>query len=87
MKDKQKNIYYIIADSYESAASSSHLELLKKKGVEVLLLTDRIDEWLMSNLTEYSGKRFINAAGDDLELGDLADEEDKKKLEESQKAN
>ena len=55
MKDKQKNIYYIIADSYESAASSSHLELLKKKGVEVLLLTDRIDEWLMSNLTEYSG--------------------------------
>ena len=87
MKDKQKNIYYIIADSYESAVNSSHLELLKKKGVEVLLLTDRIDEWLMSNLTEYSGKKFVNAAGDDLELGDLADAEDKKKLEESQKAN
>lgn len=57
MKEGQEKIYYITADSY-AAASSPHLELLRKKGIEVLLLSDRIDEWMMNYLTEFDGKPF-----------------------------
>ena len=58
MKEGQEKIYYITADSYAAAKSSPHLELLRKKGIEVLLLSDRIDEWMMSYLTEFDGKAF-----------------------------
>jgi len=85
MPEKQKNIYYLISDSYKAAANSAHIEILKNKGVEVLLLWDKVDEWLMSNMSEFQGKKFISALSDDLELGDLVDEEDKKKAEEKSK--
>lgn len=58
MKEGQEKIYYITADSYAAAKSSPHLELLRKKGIEVLLLSDRIDEWMMNYLTEFDGKPF-----------------------------
>ena len=85
MPEKQKNIYYLISDSYKAAANSAHIEILKNKGVEVLLLWDKVDEWLMSNMSEFQGKKFISALSDDLELGDLVDEEEKKKAEEKSK--
>lgn len=74
MKEKQDKIYYIIADNYLAASKSPHLELLRKKGVEVLLLWERIDEWLMSHLTEFEGKKFISVTQGDLELGELEDD-------------
>lgn len=58
MKEGQEKIYYITADSYAAAKSSPHTELLRKKGIEVLLLSDRIDEWMMNYLTEFDGKPF-----------------------------
>ncbi|KFZ37115.1 heat shock protein 90 [Shewanella mangrovi] len=81
MKDGQKHIYYIVADSYEAAAHSPHLELLRKKGIEVLLLSDRIDEWLISHLTEYKEKQLHSVTRGDLELGDLEDEAEKAEQE------
>ncbi|QSX32422.1 molecular chaperone HtpG [Shewanella avicenniae] len=77
MKEGQKHIYYIVADSYEAAAHSPHLELLRKKGIEVLLLSDRIDEWLISHLTEYKEKQLHSVTRGDLDLGDLEDETEK----------
>ena len=85
MSEKQKNIYYLISDSYKAAANSSHIELLKNKGIEVLLLWDKVDEWLMAHMQEFQGKKFISALSNDLELGDLENEEDKKKAEEKAK--
>lgn len=76
MKDDQQKIYYLTADSYAAAASSPHLELLRKKGIEVLLLSDRIDEWMMSHLTEFDGKTFQSVAKTDESLEKLADEPD-----------
>lgn len=76
MKDDQQKIYYLTADSYAAAASSPHLELLRKKGIEVLLLSDRIDEWMMSHLTEFDGKTFQSVAKADESLDKLADEPD-----------
>ncbi|MEA1065774.1 molecular chaperone HtpG [Erwinia sp. HR93] len=76
MKDGQEKIYYITADSYAAAKSSPHLELLRKKGIEVLLLSDRIDEWMMSYLTEFDGKAFQSVAKADESLEKLADEVD-----------
>ncbi|MGM7031608.1 molecular chaperone HtpG [Escherichia coli] len=76
MKEGQEKIYYITADSYAAAKSSPHLELLRKKGIEVLLLSDRIDEWMMNYLTEFDGKPFQSVSKVDESLEKLADEVD-----------
>ena len=83
MKSGQERIYYVIAES--AARSSPYIETLRAKGVEVLLLSDRIDEWVMGYLTEYEGKRFKDVARGDLELGALADEAEKTRSETAQK--
>ena len=75
MVEGQEKIYYITADSYAAAKSSPHLELFRKKGIEVLLLSDRIDEWMMSYLTEFDGKTFQSVSKADDTLEKLADEE------------
>ncbi|MGS2721832.1 molecular chaperone HtpG [Paraglaciecola aestuariivivens] len=85
MQEKQEKIYYITADSYQAAKSSPHLEIFKKKGIEVLLMADRVDEWLMSHLTEFEEKTFQSITHGALDLGDLEDEESKKALEEAEK--
>lgn len=82
MKEGQKAIYFLTADSYVAAKNSPHLELFNKKGIEVLLLSDRIDEWVVGHLTEFDGKPLQSITKSDLDLGDLADKEQ----EESQKA-
>ncbi len=87
MKEKQSKIYYIIADNYAAASNSPHLELLRQKGVEVLLLWERIDEWLMNHLTEFDGKQFVSVTQGDLQLGDLEDEESRKQQESLAEAN
>ena len=81
MKDGQDKIYYITADSPAAARHSPHLEVFRKKGVEVLLLSDRVDEWLVSSLTEYKGKHLQSVTKGDLDLGGLADKEEKEQLE------
>ncbi|WP_211046285.1 molecular chaperone HtpG [Pectobacterium versatile] len=75
MVEGQDKIYYITADSYAAAKSSPHLELFRKKGIEVLLLSERIDEWMMSYLTEFDGKSFQSVSKADDTLDKLADEE------------
>ena len=85
MQEKQDKIYYITADSYKAAKSSPHLEIFRKKGIEVLLMADRVDEWLMSHLTEFDEKSFQSITHGALDLGDLEDEESKKALEEAEK--
>ncbi|MDX5628124.1 MULTISPECIES: molecular chaperone HtpG [unclassified Brenneria] len=75
MVEGQEKIYYITADSYAAAKSSPHLELFRKKGIEVLLLSDRIDEWMMSYLTEFDGKQFQSVSKADEALDKLVDEE------------
>ncbi len=81
MKGEQDKIYYITADSFAAARNSPHLEVFRKKGIEVLLLHERVDEWLMSHLTEYEGKSLQSIAKGDLDLGKLADEAEKKEQE------
>ncbi len=85
MKEGQEHIYYVTADSFAAAKNSPHLEIFRKKGIEVLLLSDRIDEWLVSNLDEFDGKHLQSVAKGDLNLGALEDEEDKEKQEEVNK--
>lgn len=89
MKDEQKDIYYISGETYDAVINSPHLEVFKKKGIEVLLLTDRIDEWLTSHLTEYKVEdktySMKSIAKGDLDLGDMDSEEDKKHQEEAEK--
>lgn len=85
MKDKQDKIYYITAESHAAAKNSPHLEVFRKKGIEVLLLSDRVDEWLTNSLTEFDDKQFQSVAKGDLDLGELADEEEKKAQEETDK--
>ncbi|WP_417551118.1 molecular chaperone HtpG [Methylophaga sp.] len=85
MKDKQDKIYYITAESYAAAKNSPHLEVFRKKGIEVLLLTDRVDEWLVNSLTEFDGKHLQSVAKGDLDLGELEDEAEKKAHEEVEK--
>ena len=82
MKEGQDKLYYLTGESYAQVKNSPHLEVFRKKGIEVLLLTDRIDEWLMSYLTEFDGKHFVDVARGDLDLGKLDSEEDKKAQEE-----
>ncbi|MCQ4314583.1 molecular chaperone HtpG [Stutzerimonas zhaodongensis] len=86
VKEGQDKIYFLTGESYAQVKNSPHLEVFRKKGIEVLLLTDRIDEWLMSYLTEFDGKQFIDVARGDLDLGKLDSEEDKKAQEEIAKA-
>jgi molecular chaperone HtpG len=86
MPEGQDKIYYVSADSYSAARTSPHLEVFRKKGIEVLLLGERIDEWLMSHLTEFDGKSFQSAAGASVDLSDLDDDETKKAKEEAEKA-
>ena len=81
MNEEQDKIYYITADSFNAAKNSPHLEILRKKGIEVLLLSDRVDEWLLSHLPEYDGKAFISVTQGDLDLGKLDSEEEKKEQE------
>ncbi len=83
MKEGQDKIYYIAADSYSAAKNSPHLEIFRKKGIEVLLLSDRVDEWLTTNLTEYEGKPLQSVAKGELDLVD--DEDSKKELEKKAK--
>jgi len=80
-KEGQDKIYYLTGDSYAQVKNSPHLEVFRKKGIEVLLLTDRIDEWLMSYLTDFDGKALTDVARGDLDLGKLDSEEDKQAQE------
>ena len=83
MKDGQEKIYYITADSFAAAKNSPHLEIFRKKGIEVLLLSDRVDEWVGSNLPEFDGKPLASVAKGDLDLGKLADEDKKEQEKEA----
>lgn len=87
MPEKQKHIYYLVADNFEAAVSSPYLEQLKKKGVEVLLMWERVDEWVMPHAGEYKEHKFINVSSSDLELGDLEDQAEKEKQEAASKEN
>ncbi|MDJ0833095.1 MAG: molecular chaperone HtpG [Gammaproteobacteria bacterium] len=84
MQEGQDKIYFIAADSHSAAKNSPHLEIFRKKGIEVLLLSDRVDEWLTTHLTEYDGKQLQSVAKGELDL-DKDDEESKKELEEKAK--
>lgn len=77
MKDGQEHLYYVTAESFAAAQHSPHLEIFRKKGIEVLLLHDRVDEWMMAHLSEFEGKAFRSVAKGDLDLGKLADAEEK----------
>jgi molecular chaperone HtpG len=85
MKPEQEKIYFITADNYAAAKNSPHLEIFKDKGIEVLLLSDRVDEWLMSHLNEYEEKSFASVAKGELDLDKLGSEEDKKEREKAEK--
>lgn len=85
MKAGQEKIYYITAESFNAAKNSPHLEIFRKKGIEVLLLSDRVDEWVVSHLTEFEGKELVSVAKGGLDLGKLEDEAEKKAHE--QEAN
>jgi len=85
MKAGQDRIWYVTADSFAAARSSPHLEVFRRKGIEVLLLGDRVDEWLVAHLTEFEGKKLASVARGGLDLGDLADSEEKKSGEEKRK--
>lgn len=86
MQEGQDKIYYVTADSYQAARTSPHLEVFRKKGIEVLLLGERIDEWLMSHLNEFDEKSFQSVASAEVDLSDLDDDETKKAKEEAEKA-
>jgi molecular chaperone HtpG len=81
MKEGQDKIYYITADSFNAAKNSPHLEVFRKKGIEVLLLSDRVDEWVVSNLSDYQDKQLVSVAKGGLDLGKLEDEAEKKEQE------
>ena len=81
MQEGQEKIYYVTADSFAAARNSPHLEVFRKKGIEVLLMSDRVDEWLVSHLTEFDGKALVSVAKGELDLGKLGDKEDEKAAE------
>jgi len=85
MKEGQDKIYYVTAETYLAAKNSPHLEIFKKKGIEVLLLTDRVDEWMLSFLTEFNEKPLISVAKGGLDLGSLEDEKEKEEQKEVEK--
>jgi molecular chaperone HtpG len=82
MKPEQDKIYYVSADSFNAASSSPHLEIFRKKGIEVLLMTERVDEWMLSHMREFEGKQLVSIAKGGLDLNDLTDTEEKKRQEE-----
>lgn len=84
MKEGQDKVYYATGESYAAAGNSPHLEIFRKKGVEVLLLTDRVDEWMLSFLNDFDGKALVSVAKGDLDLGKLEDETEKKQHEETE---
>jgi molecular chaperone HtpG len=84
MKESQDEIYYLVGDSYEAVKHSPHLEVLRKKGIEVLLLSDRIDEWLMQHLTDFDGKKLRSIAKGGLDLSKLDDEATKQAQQETE---
>ena len=86
MPEKQKSIYYLVSGSYAAASTSPYLESFKKKGIEVLLMWERIDEWLMGNMTEFEGKKFVPVTAADLDLGELEDKTPEKKEEQAKAA-
>jgi len=81
MQEGQEKIYYVTADSFAAARNSPHLEVFRKKGIEVLLMSDRVDEWLVSHLSEFDGKALVSVAKGELDLGKLGDKEDEKAAE------
>jgi molecular chaperone HtpG len=83
MKEGQKKIYYVTADSFAAARNSPHLQVFRRKGIEVLLLSDRVDEWLVSHLTEFDGKLLASVAKGELDLDELADEAEKQAAKET----
>ncbi len=83
MKEGQDKIYYVTAESFNAAKNSPHLEIFRKKGIEVLLLSDRVDEWVIGNLTEFDGKSLVSVAKGGLDLGQLEDEAEKKEAEQA----
>jgi molecular chaperone HtpG len=83
MKPDQEKIYYVTAETFAAAKNSPHLEVFRKKGIEVLLLAERVDEWVVGHLTEFEGKPLQSVAKGGLDLGKLADEAEKKKAEEA----
>ncbi len=88
MKEDQEAIYYITADTFAAAQHSPHLEIFRKKGIEVLLMSDKVDEWMLGGLSEFDGKKLQSIAKGDLDLGKLEDESEKeaqKKVEEESK--
>ena len=87
MPESQKSIYYVIADSYMTAKSSPHLEIFRKKDIEVLLLSEPIDEWVTTHLSEFDSKKLQSVNKGELDLGDIQDEDEKKKDKESNKAH
>lgn len=84
MKEAQEKIYFITADSFAAAKNSPHLEVFRRKGIEVLLLSDRVDEWLVEHLREFEGKKLQSVAKGDLDLGEIEDEDDKKAQEKAE---
>ena len=84
MKEGQDKIYYVTGDSYTAAKNSPHLEIFRKKGVEVLLLSDRVDEWMLSFFAEFDGKSLVSVAKGGLDIGALADEAEKKEQKETE---
>jgi len=84
MKEGQDKVYYVTADNYTAAKNSPHLEIFRKKGVEVLLMTDRVDEWMLSFLNEFDGKELVSVAKGGLDLGALEDEAEKKEHAETE---
>ena len=87
MPESQKSIYYVIADSYMTAKSSPHLEIFRKEDIEVLLLSEPIDEWVTTHLSEFDSKKLQSVNKGELDLGDIQDEDEKKKDKESNKAH
>ncbi|MAG75572.1 MAG: molecular chaperone HtpG, partial [Colwelliaceae bacterium] len=81
MKEGQDKIFYVVADSFDAAKNSPHLEVFRKKGIEVLLLSDRIDEWLVSHLTDFDGKQLQSVARGGVDLSAMEDEESKEAQE------
>jgi len=84
MKEGQDKIYYVTGENFHAAKNSPHLEIFRKKGVEVLLLTDRVDEWMLSFLQDFDGKELASVAKGGLDLGSLENEAEKKQHEETE---
>lgn len=87
MPEGQEKIFFITADSFSAAKNSPHLEVFRTKGIEVLLLSERVDEWLVTSLTEFDGKSLQSVAKGDLDLGDLEDKEEKEQQQAAEEEN